>query len=286
MFVAGFVAELAAGGGDVAASAGADVDVEVFGLEILLESANVFVAGAVKGHAFDFVVADEVDVGADGAGDVGEFFGVLGLVVDAAEEGVFERDFAAGFVEPLLARGEEIGDGGVLGPGDELAADGVVGGVEAEGEGDGKIELFSEFFDGFGEAHGGDGDFAGANSVTPQGTDSADGGDDVGEVAEWFAHAHEDDVGDAGEVAVVARAAACLLLLHGFAEHPDLLDDFASGEIFVKAPDARGTELAADGTADLAADASGAAIFGGDHDAFGLAGLVELRIAEDGEGSW
>lgn len=103
LFVAGFVAELAAGGGDVSASRGADVDVDVFAAEEVLKGEDVGVDGALEGEALDFVVADEVDVGAEGFGDLCEFFGVPGLVVDASEEGVFEGDFAAGFAEPLLA---------------------------------------------------------------------------------------------------------------------------------------------------------------------------------------
>ena len=105
------MSELAAGGGDIAAAGGADVGVDEAGSEDALELVDGIVAGAAEGEAGDFVVADEVDVGAEGFGEGGEALGVLGEVVHAVEEGVLKGDFATGFVEPFLARREELLDG-------------------------------------------------------------------------------------------------------------------------------------------------------------------------------
>ncbi len=79
-----FVAKLAAGGGDVSASAGADVAVDPGGLQDVLEVAHACVGGAGEGEGGDLVVADQVDVAAQVFCDVCEFVGVFGLVVDAA----------------------------------------------------------------------------------------------------------------------------------------------------------------------------------------------------------
>ena len=69
------------------------------------------VVGARKGQAVNFVVANEVHVGADGAGNAHQLLCVFALIIEAAEQDVLERDFATGLSEPLLARGKKFGHG-------------------------------------------------------------------------------------------------------------------------------------------------------------------------------
>ncbi len=84
-----FVSELAACTGDVAATAGPDVDVDAFGAEDVLEGVDIFGFGAFVGESFYLVVADEVDVSADAFGDRGELTCVFGAIIDIAKEDVF-----------------------------------------------------------------------------------------------------------------------------------------------------------------------------------------------------
>ena len=100
-------AELAAGGVDVAATAFADVGVHAVVAEDRLEVHDIVGFGALEGQAGDLVVADEVDVGTQRLADAGELRGMLGMIVYAGEEDVFQRDFAAGFVEVNRARRRE-----------------------------------------------------------------------------------------------------------------------------------------------------------------------------------
>src|SRR5205814_5901794 len=52
-------------------------------------------------QAFDFVVADEVDVGANGAADLCQLSRMLRLVVHAGQEDVLQRDLAARAIEGI-----------------------------------------------------------------------------------------------------------------------------------------------------------------------------------------
>ena len=252
------------------------MDVHPAPLQDVLEGEDVAVRGTVERQTPDLVVADEVDVGADAAGDLGEPGGVLGPVVDAAEEQVLEGDLASGAAEVGVARVEESVERGVLGPRDEAAAEIVRGSVQAEGEGDGHVEV-GEAADGPGKADGGHGDLSGADAQSPGGVDGPDGAGDGGEVRERLAHAHEHDVGDAVAAGQTREA------VH-------LLDDLTGPEVPGDAVDARCAEAAPDGAAELARDARGPAAVGGDHDTLDLtrrrrgegerAG-VGLRVAEE-----
>src|SRR6185295_4473546 len=119
--------------------------------EEALELRDIFRLGALEGRSVHLVVSDEVDIGAELFRERGELDRVFGGIVHAAEEGVFESDLAPGLRKPFLARDEEFVDGGVLGPGNELAANRVGCGVKGEGEGDWEIEFVAEFLDGLGE---------------------------------------------------------------------------------------------------------------------------------------
>ena len=93
------------------------------------------------------------------------------------------------------------------------------------------------------------------------------GGQDVVEVHQRLAHAHEDDVGDN---AVVAVAVA----VEQFLGEPDLNDDFAGGEVAVKARVSGGAEGTSQRAAGLRGDAESAAIIFRDEDGFDAVAAV------------
>ena len=121
-----FVAELATGGGDVASTTCADVGIDASVLKDSLEGKDSAVLRARIGHAFDFVVANEIDVATKCACEIGEFSSVFGLIVKLTQKDVFEGDFAACFIEVEVGGFGELFDGDVLGPWNELLTDLVV----------------------------------------------------------------------------------------------------------------------------------------------------------------
>jgi len=200
------VAELAAGGHEVSAVGDAALGEDAFGFERVDEGADgVFGGGFVGGEALG-VVGDDVDDAGEVFAEGGDGFGVGGGVV-----GVFDEDV---FDEEAGARGEGVGfegffqggEGHGLVDGHEGVAEVVVGGVEADGEAkvfEGRFGVAEgrEFFDAVDAANGGDGDL-GEGEVEAVGFgEDTEGLEEVVEVVERFAHAHEDDVLDAvGEV--------------------------------------------------------------------------------------
>ncbi len=70
------------------AEGGGDVGVG----EDAFEAETVLIRGAGPLEALDGVVGNEVDLGADGGGALGEDLGVLGVGVDTIDEDVFEGD--------------------------------------------------------------------------------------------------------------------------------------------------------------------------------------------------
>src|SRR5579884_3993411 len=126
------------------------------GAEGVLKGEHGLAGGAFEGELGDFVVIDKIDVGPEFSGDGGEFSRVLGERVDSVEHDVFEGDFAAGFFEIVFAGVDDLLDGDFFGPGNDLFAEGVVGGVQGDGEGDGELEI-GEAFHLRGETDGGDG---------------------------------------------------------------------------------------------------------------------------------
>ena len=116
--------------------------------------------------------------------------------------------------------------------------------MEGKGEAEGE-RVVGEFFDLGGEAAGGDGDVACAHTDVGGGDEEIEGGEEVGEISERFAHAHEDKiVGSASSDA------------GGF---DDLADNFSGGEIAAPTVETAGAEAATIGATDLAGDAEGEA---------------------------
>ncbi len=139
-------------------------------------------------------------------------------------------------------------------------------------EGDGEADLgrlAGQLPDLRGEAAGGDGDVARADVEAPGGIDDADGAEEVGQVGQRLAHAHEDDVVDP--------------LAALFFDGEKLVDDFGRVEVAGEAVEAARAEFAAVSAADLGGDAGGAAVGGfavkrgrrGDED-----GLDQVAVGE------
>ena len=198
-------------------------------------------------EAFDGVVGDKIDFGADAGGSFGEDGGVLRVGIDAIDEDVFEGDLLVLLGVPDAEGVEEFGDGILLVHRHDLFAGFIVRAVEGDGEADllGEIGEFLYLGD---ESGGGDGDAAGADVEAPVGGDHIDRLAEIGEVGEGFAHAHEDEVVDlfAGE----------------FFGEDDLGDDLGGGEISGEAIEPGGAEFTAVGAADLGGDAEGVAVGG------------------------
>jgi hypothetical protein len=194
---------------------------------------------------------------------------VLRSIIDATEQRVLQRDLATGLLEPLVARGQKLGDRGVLGPGDELAPELVGGRVEREGERHRDFQLLGELLDRLGEADGRDRDLAARDARGPEGGQDAHGAGHVLEVGERLAHPHEHDVGDAPDLGKLP-------------EPPDLFHDPSRGEIAIEPAQARGAEAASHGAPDLGADARGLAVLRRDHHALGLTRRVGVGgVVED-----
>ncbi len=129
-------AELAAGGVGVFAAATAEHGLDAMLHEDVEEhEEGYFGWGFEVGPMVDRGERDEVDFGHRDAADLlGEFFCAGARIVDAADEGIFEGDDAFCFVGVVGASGEEFVDGPFAIDGHELGAEGVVGGVEGDGE--------------------------------------------------------------------------------------------------------------------------------------------------------
>ena len=110
------------GDGDFAAAGFADVAVDAGGAEGGLEGEHGLAGGAFDGELGDFVVIDQIHVGADLAGDGGELAracsgSVLPPPLLAIQHDEFEGDFAAGFFKVRAAGFYDLGDGNFVGPG-------------------------------------------------------------------------------------------------------------------------------------------------------------------------
>jgi len=210
-------AELSTGCVDIGTFAFANSGGDSGGFEDTDEFAFSFFGRFGEGGFFDAIHGDEIDVGAASGEEPGEQAGVFRGIVFAADEDVFVGDAAAADVEVVVGRLEDFLDADVFIDGDQLGAELIVGCVERDGEVVGFTNA-GEFSDFLGESNGGDGDASHAHAEAPFFDDVIEGGEEIGEVGERFADAHDDDVGEAfvgGEEAV---------------ESEYLLEDFAGGE--------------------------------------------------------
>ena len=129
-------AELAAGGICIFAAGAAEHGLDAVFHEDIKEHEKGFFGGGLEvGSVVDGRERDEIDLGHGDAADLlSEFFGAGAGIIDAADEGIFKRDDAFGFVGVVGASGEEFIDGPFAVDGHELGAEGVVGCVEGDGE--------------------------------------------------------------------------------------------------------------------------------------------------------
>ena len=233
---------MAASGIDIVAFFAADGCANSGGEESSAEEVDGVFGGSFVGEAFNFVVGDEVDLGVESFGVLGEKAGLFGTIVDACEKNVFEEDkfFTSG--DKGIAGGEEAFHGITFIDGHDLIADLIAGGVKGEGEAEGE-GVVSEFFDLGSEPAGGDGDVARAHADVGWGDEEIEGREEIGEIGERFAHAHEDKI--------VGSASSDP---GGF---ENLADDFGGGEISAPAIESAGAEAATVGTTNLAGDADG-----------------------------
>jgi hypothetical protein len=262
--------KLTAGGGDVvaffAAQGGGDAGIrEHFQEGFLLSFFRAF-----PGQAFDGVVGDEIDFGFDTAGAFHQRSRLLQAVIDAGDENVFEGEALFVMLLPIRQGFEELIERVFLVYRHDLVSHLIAGTVKGDREADLQGDV-GEFFDLRGEAAGGDGHAACADTDAPVCIEDFDGPGEIGVVCEGFTHAHEDNVVDA-------------LAGVGFGMD-NLFDDFGGGEVAGEAGEATGTEFAVVGAADLAGDAEGEAIRflavegwrGGDQNGLDKTSVVKLE---------
>ena len=173
--------ELAASGVDIVTFFTADGCANSGGKKGSTEEVDGVFGGSFIGEAFDFVVGDEVDLGVESFGVLGEEAGLFGAIVDACEENVFEEDQFFTSSDKGIAGSEEAFHGVAFIHGHDLIADLIAGGVEGEGEAERK-GVVSEFFDLGGEAAGGDGDVAGTHADVGGGDEEIEGSEEIGQI--------------------------------------------------------------------------------------------------------
>ena len=83
---------MAASGVDIVAFFAADGCANSGGEEGPAEEVDGVFGGSFVGESFDLVVGDEVDLGVESFGVLGEEAGLFWAIVDACEENVFEED--------------------------------------------------------------------------------------------------------------------------------------------------------------------------------------------------
>ena len=172
---------MAASGVDIVAFFAADGCTNTSGEKGPAEEVDGVFGGAFVGKSFDFVVGDEVDLGLESFGVLGKEAGLIGAIVDACEENVFEEDQFFTSSDKGIAGSEETFHGITFIDGHDLIADLIAGGVEGEGEAEGE-GVVSEFFDLGGEAAGGDGDMAGTHTDVGGGDEEIEGSEEIREI--------------------------------------------------------------------------------------------------------
>lgn len=183
--------------------------------------------------------------------------GVGVRIVDALQQDVFEAEGFPGAQRVALAGGDEVLQVPLTSDGHDLLALFLVRGVEADGElradfGLGELVNFGD------KAGGGDGDAALAHADALWVNQEAGGFENVVEIHQGFALAHEDHV----------HLAAMGVQAMGGGDVEDLADDFAGCEVAFEAHESGEAELAINGAADLGRDAEGVAAILGHEDGF------------------
>ena len=173
--------ELAASGVDIVTFFAADGCANSGGEKGSTEEVDGVFGGSFVGEAFDFVVGDKVDLGVESFGVLGEEASLIGTIVDAREENIFKEDKFFTGSDKNVAGGEETFHGITFIYGHDLIADFIAGGVEGEGEAEGK-GVVSELFDLGGETAGGDGDMAGTHADVGGRDEEIEGSEEIREI--------------------------------------------------------------------------------------------------------
>ena len=189
-------------------------------------------AHALPLEAFDSIVGDEVDLCFQTFGPLGEQVGLFEGIVDSFDEDVFEGELLLLAGGPVVERVEEIGEGPLIVHRHDPAPHFIGSAVEGDREAD-LLGVLGEFLDLWCQTGGGDGEAAGADVEAPGRGDGLDGGEEVGEVGQRFAHTHEDEVVD-------------LFTAQLFREQ-DLPRNFSGGKIAREAIESGGAEFASVG---------------------------------------
>ena len=186
---------------------------------------------------------------------LGQQPGVLGLVVDAAHQRVFDADAPLGRQEVVVRGVEHLCSVEPFVHRHQLVAQLVARGVQGDGEPDGDA-LLGESADAGHHAHRGHRDVArgDAEPLRRHRADLPNGAQHGPVVAHRLAHAHEHDVAEP------ARPAGNVAVPHGLGRHTHLFDDLAGRHIAGQTEFAGGAERAAHAAADLAGDAQGGAV--------------------------
>src|SRR5690606_9144787 len=114
------LAQLPAGGIDVAAAGLADMGVDAGGAQNFLEAHYILAARPLIRQGFNFVVANEIHIRPHCLAEPRKLAGMLGAVVHVMQQDVLEGDLAPGAVKVVTAGIEDLRQREVLGPGDEL----------------------------------------------------------------------------------------------------------------------------------------------------------------------
>ena len=191
------------------------------------------------------------------ADPIGQLFSVLRPVVERPEQDVFEADATAGHRQIVTAVLQQSVVGVGARGGDQLLAQLLIGGMQADGEGElGATQPlegeFCQLRQGTGHTDGADGDAALSDAEVI--VEAADRIKHRSAVEQRFPHAHEHDV----------RGAA----IHGLAHAQHLIDDLVGLEGSLQPPFAGGAEPAGHRTAHLAGDADRQALVGGNPNRF------------------
>ncbi len=178
-----------------------------------------------------------------------------GLVVDVADERVLDAHAPSGRLEVAAGRVQGLCDVPALVDRDEVVAQLVVGGVQAQRQRR-RDALGRELVDGRHEPDGRHRDAARGDAEAVGGGlgEPADGGDGGLVVRQRLPHAHEDDVADA------ALPAGDLAAGQGARGGRDLLDDLGGRQVARQPGLPGGAERAVHAAAGLAGDAQGVAV--------------------------
>ncbi|VTR70869.1 hypothetical protein DESC_870025 [Desulfosarcina cetonica] len=214
-----------------------------------------------------FVEGDQVDLGLDRPQEFYQPPGILQAVVDALHEDVFKGDLAPRGQGKLAAGGHQVRQGIAAVDGHQPAAQGVIGGVQGNGQVHARIA--SQVRHAGNPSGRGNGDPPGGEleaEITVG--DDIQGLDHVGVVGQRFPHAHEDDVGQ--------RHA--FLTRHTLLDVPHLGDDFTGRQVAYEPALGRHAETASLGATHLTGNTQGIVILLGDQH-----GLDVLPVSEPEE---